>query len=109
MLNLTGTLAGIGLIDDVALVTDGRFSGGSQGFIIGHVCPEAAVGGEIAAVYNDDLVEICINKKEVNLMVSKFIINERMKKIKKKNNKLSGTLIKYSKLFSDASSGCVTI
>jgi len=109
MLNLTSTLVGTGLINDIALITDGRFSGGSHGFIIGHVSPEAAVGGEIAAVHNNDLIEINISKKEVNLMVQPFIINERMKKFKKKNKKLSGTLSKYSKLFSDASSGCVTI
>jgi dihydroxy-acid dehydratase len=107
MLKPTSSIMGYGLGDDVALITDGRFSGGSHGFIIGHVCPEAYKGGNIGLIKDDDLIQINIDTKEINMLVS----NEELE-IRKKNYKIKtlyledGALNKFSKLVSDASDGC---
>jgi dihydroxy-acid dehydratase len=110
MLTPTSVIMGAGLGNDVALVTDGRFSGGSHGFIIGHVVPEAQEGGPIALVKNGDEVIIDVEKRTIDLM---GVSDEEMKKRKAawKAPPLktkSGTLYKYVKLVKSASEGCVT-
>jgi len=83
MLSPTSAIMGQGLGNDVALITDGRFSGGSHGFVVGHIAPEAAVGGPLSIIKNDDTIEICSLKKEINLLVSNKEIISRRKKMKK--------------------------
>lgn len=110
MLTPTSVIMGAGLGKDVALITDGRFSGGSHGFIIGHVVPEAQEGGPIALVQNGDAVEIDIAQKTLNLV---GVSDEEM--AKRRANWVApplkhqrGVLYKYTKLVSNASEGCVT-
>ena len=109
MLSITGALVGQGLSESVYLITDGRFSGGSTGAIIGHLGPEAAVGGPIAAVEDGDKVEIDLEKFELNLKISSEEIAERLKSWKpRKPIYERGTLGKYIKLVQPASKGAVT-
>jgi dihydroxy-acid dehydratase len=109
MLSPTSAIMGQGLGDKVALITDGRFSGGSHGFVVGHIAPEAAIGGPLAIIKNGDEIEICAIKKEINLLISKKEISIRIKKLKHKNNKpTKGALTKYAKLVSQANTGATT-
>jgi dihydroxy-acid dehydratase len=109
MLTPTSALAGAGFIDTVALITDGRFSGGSHGFIIGHVCPEAQVGGPIALVKNGDIITIDDQKHSITVDVSAREMAARKKKWKQPRYKVTrGTLAKYIRLVKPASEGCVT-
>lgn len=109
MLGPTGAIMGAGLGNDVALITDGRFSGGSHGFVIGHITPEAHVGGPLAIVKNGDKISIDAEKREITLQVSKKEINERKKKWKQPKPRYTrGVLAKYAKLVSSASTGAVT-
>ncbi len=109
MLGPTGAIMGAGLGDDVALITDGRFSGGSHGFVIGHVTPEAYVGGLIGLVKNGDKIVIDAKTRAVTLKVSKKEIAERKKKWKQPRPRYTkGVLAKYAKLVSSASTGAVT-
>ena len=109
MLSITGALVGQGLSESVYLITDGRFSGGSTGAIIGHLGTEAAVGGPIAAVEDGDTVEIDLEKFELNLKISSEEIAERLKSWKpRKPIYERGTLGKYIKLVQPASKGAVT-
>jgi dihydroxy-acid dehydratase len=109
MLTPTSALAGAGFIDSVALITDGRFSGGSHGFIIGHVCPEAQDGGPIALVKNGDRISIDDQKHTITVQVSDAELRKRRKKWKMPKFKASrGTLAKYIRLVKPASEGCVT-
>ena len=109
MLSITGALVGQGLSESVYLITDGRFSGGSTGAIIGHLGPEAAVGGPIAAVEDGDTVEIDLEKFELNLKISSEEIAERLKSWNpRKPLYEKGTLGKYIKLVQPASKGAVT-
>ena len=109
MLSITGALVGQGLSESVYLITDGRFSGGSTGAIIGHLGPEAAVGGPIAAVEDGDTVEIDLEKFELNLQISSEEIAERLKSWKPRKPVYErGTLGKYIKLVQPASKGAVT-
>ena len=109
MLSVTAALVGEGLGDSVALITDGRFSGGSHGFVVGHVAPEAAVGGTIAALKDGDIIAIDSNKKILNVELSDKEIKSRLKKIKAYKPKINtGVLAKYSKLVSSAAFGAVT-
>ena len=109
MLSITGALVGQGLSESVYLITDGRFSGGSTGAIIGHLGPEAAVGGPIAAVEDGDKVEIDLEKFELNLKISSEEIAERLKSWKPRKPLYErGTLGKYIKLVQPASKGAVT-
>ena len=109
MLSITGALVGQGLSESVYLITDGRFSGGSTGAIIGHLGPEAAVGGPIAAVEDGDTVEIDLEKFELNLKISSEAIAERLKSWKPRKPLYErGTLGKYIKLVQPASKGAVT-
>ena len=109
MLSITGALVGQGLSESVYLITDGRFSGGSTGAIIGHLGPEAAVGGPIAAVENGDTIEIDLDKFELNLMIPSEEIKDRLKSWKpRKPLYEKGTLGKYIKLVQPASKGAIT-
>ena len=109
MLSPTSAIMGQGLGDHVALITDGRFSGGSHGFVVGHIAPEAAVGGPLALIKNNDEIEICALKKEINLLLSKKEITSRKKKLKHDKNKpIKGALSKYARLVSQANTGATT-
>ena len=109
MLSPTSAIMGQGLGNDVALITDGRFSGGSHGFVVGHIAPEAAIGGPLQIVRNDDPIEICAKKKEINILIPKREITARMKKFTKLNTKTSsGALTKYARLVSQADTGATT-
>tara|TARA_Y100000814_G_C12279096_1_gene384451 strand:- start:150 stop:1022 length:873 start_codon:yes stop_codon:yes gene_type:complete len=109
MLTPTSALAGAGLIDDVALITDGRFSGGSHGFIIGHVVPEAIEGGPIALVKTGDAVTIDSNNGEINVHIDDTEWEARRTKwTQPPYKKDRGTLYKYIKNVKTASEGCVT-
>ena len=109
MLKPTAAIMGAGLGKDVALITDGRFSGGTHGFVVGHITPEAQVGGNIAFVEDGDIISIDASENTINLHVSEDEINKRKlnwKKPKLKVNK--GSLLKYARFVSSASKGCVT-
>ena len=109
MLTPTSALAGIGLLNDVALITDGRFSGGSHGFIIGHVTPEAIEGGNIALAKTGDRIRIDAEKNSIDLLVPDADLAARRKLWTKPPYKASrGTLYKYIKNVKSASEGCVT-
>ncbi|HRD56642.1 MAG TPA: dihydroxy-acid dehydratase [Ferruginibacter sp.] len=109
MLKPTGAIIGAGLGKSVALITDGRFSGGTHGFVVGHITPEAYEGGLIGLVQDDDLIELDIQKNTITLKVSEVEIEERRKHWKQPSLKVSsGVLYKYAKLVKDASEGCVT-
>ena len=109
MLKPTAAIMGAGLGKDVALITDGRFSGGSHGFVVGHITPEAQVGGNIAFVQDGDVISIDARKNTINLHVSEAELNKRKLNWKKPKLKVnSGSLFKYAKLVSSASKGCVT-
>ncbi len=109
MLTPTSALAGAGFLDDVALITDGRFSGGSHGFIIGHVVPEAQEGGPIALVKDGDIITIDDETHEISVDVNDDVMSARRAGWTAPPFKAtSGTLWKYIKLVQDASNGCVT-
>jgi dihydroxy-acid dehydratase len=109
MLAPTSAIMGKGLGKDVALITDGRFSGGSHGFVIGHVTPEAFVGGPMAVIRNGDRIEIDAEKKVVDLKIPKAEFAKRLKKWKQPKPKYAkGVLAKYAAQVSSASLGAVT-
>ncbi|KAF7563613.1 hypothetical protein G7046_g526 [Stylonectria norvegica] len=109
MLKPSSAIMGAGLGKDVALLTDGRFSGGSHGFIIGHIVPEALDGGPIALVEDGDTIIIDAAKRGIDLMISDEEMSRRRKAWKAPAPRYTkGTLKKYAALVSDASSGCVT-
>ena len=109
MLKPTSAIMGAGLGNDVALITDGRFSGGTHGFVVGHISPEAAEGGLLALVENGDEIEIDAEKNQINVMIDEKEIEVRRKLWIKPDLKFkSGILYKYAKLVSSASNGCIT-
>ena len=109
MLTVTSAIMGAGLGNSVALITDGRFSGGTHGFVVGHIAPEAQAGGVLAVVKNGDIITIDGEKNKITLDVPKKIIAQRFKKWKAPPFKAkSGMLYKYIKNVSSASEGCVT-
>jgi len=109
MLGVTGALVGAGLGDSVGLLTDGRFSGGTRGFCIGHVAPEAAVGGPIAAVRDGDMITIDIANTSLSVELTDEEIAERMKDwTRPKPSYESGVFAKYAALVSSAAEGAVT-
>ena len=109
MLSPTSAIMGKGLGKDVALITDGRFSGGSHGFVVGHVTPEAAVGGLIGLVRNGDPITIDAENNQLNLDLSNGEIEERKSSWTPPEPKESrGVLAKYAKLVSSASLGAIT-
>jgi dihydroxy-acid dehydratase len=109
MLKPTAAIIGAGLGNDVALITDGRFSGGSHGFVVGHVSPEAQVGGPIALVNNGDEITIDATLNRITLNVSDKELKERKSEWKAPALKFTrGVLSKYAHAVSSASEGCVT-
>jgi dihydroxy-acid dehydratase len=109
MLHVTGALQGAGLGDSVALMTDGRFSGATHGFMIGHVAPEAADGGPIAALRNGDIVNIDVKKRRLDVELSAAEIKRRRRAVKAPRTRYrTGALAKYARLVSSASDGAVT-
>jgi len=109
MLSITAAIMGAGLGNDVALITDGRFSGGTHGFVIGHVTPEAQLGGAIGLLKNGDTITIDAEDRILNVDLSDDELENRRKTWKAPELKYrSGALYKYSKLVSTASEGCVT-
>jgi len=109
MLAPTSAIMGKGLGDDVALITDGRFSGGTHGFVVGHITPEAVDGGVIAIVKNGDVITIDAEKREINLEISQAEIKKRLSTWKQpKPKEKRGVLAKYARLVSSASLGAVT-
>jgi dihydroxy-acid dehydratase len=109
MLKPTSAIMGAGLGKDVALITDGRFSGGSHGFVVGHITPEAFEGGLIALVQDNDIIELDVATKKMTLKVSEDVIAARKGKWQQPALKVSkGLLYKYAQCVKDASQGCVT-
>ncbi|CAA0199594.1 dihydroxy-acid dehydratase [Tenacibaculum maritimum] len=109
MLKPTAAIMGAGLGKDVALITDGRFSGGTHGFVVGHITPEAQEGGVIALVEDGDLISINAETNSITLEVSKEELQNRKQKWKAPALKASrGVLYKYARTVSSASNGCVT-
>ena len=109
MLKPTSAIMGAGLGKDVALITDGRFSGGTHGFVVGHIVPEAYDGGVIAIVENGDMITIDSENNQIFVDLSDYEIKNRIKNWSKPDLKIKkGILYKYVKSVSNASSGCVT-
>jgi len=108
MLAPTATLQGMGLADSVALITDGRFSGGTRGPCIGHISPEAAEGGPIAAIRDGDIIKIDIPKRQLNVSLTPEEIKARMAKWKPPAPKFTtGYLSRYQKMVTSASAGAI--
>ena len=109
MLKPTAAIMGAGLGQDIPLITDGRFSGGTHGFVVGHITPEAQVGGNIALVEDGDIISIDAKKNTINLHLSEAVLNKRKMNWKKPRLKVNnGSLLKYAKFVSSASKGCIT-
>jgi dihydroxy-acid dehydratase len=109
MLGVTAALVGEGLGDSVALLTDGRFSGATHGLMAGHVAPEAAVGGPIAAVREGDTITFDVEKRELRLEITDEELQRRLADWKEPEPHYStGVFAKYAKLVSSASEGAVT-
>ena len=110
MLAVTAALVGQGLGDKVAMVTDGRFSGATRGFMVGHVAPEAMVGGPIAMVKNGDEIVIDINKGKIEIMISKNEMTRRKSEWRPLKPRYTyGALAKYASLVQSSSEGAVTL
>ena len=108
MLTPTSAIAGMGLDKDVALITDGRFSGGTRGAAIGHVSPEAAEGGLIGLIKDGDIIEIDIPGKKINLKISAAETARRKKKWRPPEPKIkSGYAYRYSQMVTSASTGAI--
>jgi dihydroxy-acid dehydratase len=109
MLHVTGAIQGAGLGETVALMTDGRFSGATHGFMIGHIAPEAAEGGPIAALKNGDTIVIDIKKRRLDVEMSAAELKKRLKAVKAPKPRYTwGVMAKYARLVSSASDGAVT-
>ena len=108
MLNPTSAIAGMGLGSTVALITDGRFSGASRGASIGHVSPEAAVGGPIALVEEGDMIEIDINNYSITLKVSEEELAKRKAEWKPREPKVTtGYLARYASMVTSGNRGAI--
>lgn len=108
MLTPTSVIAGMGLDRDVALITDGRFSGGTRGAAIGHISPEAAEGGNIAFLQDGDIVEIDIPKRKLNVKLTDEELNKRREKWKPPTPRITtGYIARYAKMVTSASTGAV--
>lgn len=109
MLKPTSAIIGAGLGKSVALITDGRFSGGTHGFVVGHITPEAHEGGLLAFVHENDIIELDATTNSINLKVAPEVIAERKKNWKQPALKVNkGILFKYAKHVKSAAEGCVT-
>ena len=110
MLSPTGAIMGKGLGSEVALITDGRFSGGSHGFVVGHVSPEAMVGGPLALIKEGDQITIDAEKKSIDILLDESELIERKKRWEKPSkDDVSGVLAKYQLCVSSASNGAITL
>ena len=108
MLNPTSAIAGMGLGSSVALITDGRFSGASRGASIGHVSPEAAVGGPIALVEEGDIIQIDINANTITVNVSDEVLAERKSNWQPREPKVTnGYLARYASMVTSANTGAI--
>jgi len=107
MLAPTSAIAGVGMDKEVALLTDGRFSGASRGAAIGHISPEAAEGGPIAMVRNGDMIEIDIPNKKLSLLVSDSELKKRLSQWKPRKKELKGYLRRYARLVTSAHTGAI--
>ncbi|NHV45779.1 MAG: dihydroxy-acid dehydratase [Candidatus Verstraetearchaeota archaeon] len=108
MLTLTSIIVGMGIGEEVALLTDGRFSGATHGMMIGHISPEAAEGGPIAIVKDGDIIRIDLEKRSLDLLLEEEEIRERLNKFEPKYKKISkGVFRRYSELVTSASEGAV--
>jgi dihydroxy-acid dehydratase len=108
MLTPTSALVGMGLGKDVALITDGRFSGGTRGIAVGHISPEAAEGGPIAILQDGDIIEIDIPERKLNVKLTEEEIEDRYKHLKIRNLKIGkGYLSRYARLVSSANTGAI--
>jgi dihydroxy-acid dehydratase len=108
MLSPTSAIHGMGLSESVALLTDGRFSGGTRGPCIGHISPEAASGGVIGVIEDGDIIKIDIPRRTLNVDLSDKQIKERLAKVKKLEPKIkTGYLARYAKLVKSADTGAV--
>ena len=109
MLKPTSAVIGAGLGKDVALITDGRFSGGSHGFVVGHITPESYDGGPICIIRNDDKIIIDAKNNKIDLKIDKKEFDKRINSLKlQSNNKYKGVVKKYINSVSSASKGCIT-
>ncbi|MCK5925314.1 MAG: dihydroxy-acid dehydratase, partial [Methylococcales bacterium] len=109
MLSPTAAIMGKGLGNEVALITDGRFSGGTHGFVVGHITPEAYVGGTLALIENGDKITIDAESKQLMLHVDDSEITARKSNWQQPSPRYTrGVLAKYAKLVSSASTGAVT-
>mgnify|MGYP002028615198 CR=1 FL=1 len=108
MLSPTSAITGKGLGGKVAFLTDGRFSGGTHGFVVGHISPEAHLGGPLAMVEEGDTISIDADTNEINLHVSEETLAKRKKNWNKPKEEMEGVLGKYSKMVTSASKGAVT-
>jgi dihydroxy-acid dehydratase len=109
MLKPTSAIIGAGLGKSVALITDGRFSGGTHGFVVGHITPEAFDGGLIAFVKDDDIIELDTVNHKMTLQINDDEIQERKKSWKQPALKATkGVLFKYARCVTNAAEGCVT-
>lgn len=108
MLTSTSALIGMGYIESVALVTDGRFSGATRGLCVGHISPEAAAGGPIAVVQDGDIISIDISKRSINVQITSEELTRRLKELKKFTPKFTkGYLARYARSVSSADDGAV--
>ena len=110
MLAVTAALVGVGLGESVALLTDGRFSGATHGLMVGHVTPEAAVGGPIAALRNGDLVEFDVAGRQLNVELSEKELAQRLRNWKEPAPRYPGGVMgRYARLVGSASEGAVLV
>ena len=108
MLSPTSSIAGMGMSDDVALITDGRFSGGTRGPCIGHIAPEAAVGGPLAIVKNGDAISINVPQRKLELKISEKEISKRLSKWSPPKPSITeGYLRRYAAAVSQANEGAI--
>ena len=109
MLKPTSAIIGAGLGKDVALITDGRFSGGTHGFVVGHITPEAFDGGTIALIEDGDIIELDATLNKINVMVEQSVLDERKRNWNQPPlNATKGILYKYAKQVTTAAEGCIT-
>jgi dihydroxy-acid dehydratase len=109
MLSVTGAIVGEGLGESVALLTDGRFSGATHGLMAGHVSPEAALGGPIAAVRDGDMIRFDVRKRVLEVEISDDVLRQRMAQWKPPQSRYStGVFAKYAALVTSASQGAIT-
>jgi dihydroxy-acid dehydratase len=109
MLGVTGAIVGAGLAEKVSLITDGRFSGATHGHVVGHIAPEAAVGGPIAAIRDGDRISIDPEKRRLDLDIAPDELRARLASTKSSSPRYrTGAMAKYARLVSSAATGAVT-